>query len=73
MSSFWDSQKELKRITKNKKDEVVVCECTRQGKTYLDFRIYTKTESEEYVPTSKGFNLEKDKAIELIKDIINII
>lgn len=73
MSNFWDSQKEIKRITKNKKDEVVVTECTRQGKTYLDFRIHTKKENDEFIPTTKGFNLEKDKAEELLKDIINIL
>lgn len=73
MSKFWDSQIELKRIAKNKKDEVVISECTRQGKTYLDFRIYTKTENDEYIPTSKGFNLEKDKAVELLNGIVNIL
>lgn len=71
MSSFWESQKELIEVQKNKREKVVVNQCTRQGKEYLDFRIHAKKEDETYVPTSKGFNLELDAAKELLDAVLN--
>lgn len=47
MSKFWDKQEEIGRVTKNKKEEIVVSKCERQGKEYLDVRIYTTTKDSE--------------------------
>lgn len=66
MSNFWDKQEIIGRVTKNKKEEVVVSKCERQGKHYVDVRIYVKTEGkEETIPTSKGFAVEKEMAKEI--------
>lgn len=66
MSNFWDKQEEIGRVTKNKREEVVVSKCERQGKHYVDVRIYAKKDSDsESVPTSKGFAIERDMAKEI--------
>lgn len=68
MSSFWDKQEEIGRVTKNKREEVVVSMCERQGKEYLDVRIYAQAkDSDTYVPTSKGFSVEKEIGKEINK------
>lgn len=72
MSSFWDSQKTIFEIEKNKREKIVVSKCTRQGKEYLDYRIYADKDG-EYIPTSKGYNLEFSKAVELSAEVYNII
>ena len=73
MSDFWDKQKELKRVTKNKSEEIVISACSRNGKDYLDVRIHKKAkDSDTYVPTSKGFNVElKDTVGEQILEGIS--
>lgn len=64
MSDFWDKQKEIKRVTKNKSEEIVISACTRNNKNYLDVRIHKKAkDSENYIPTSKGFNVELKDAV----------
>lgn len=73
MSDFWDKQKEVKRVTKNKSEEIVISACFRNGKDYLDVRIHKKAkDSDTYVPTSKGFNVElKDTVGEQILEGIS--
>lgn len=72
LSTFWDTQDIIIEKEKNKREKIVVSKCTRQNKTYLDFRIHAKKD-DSYVPTSKGINLEIDKAKELLQEIINIL
>lgn len=72
MSSFWDTVEILHEINKNKREKIVVSKCSRQNKEYIDYRIHVEKDG-EYVPTSKGYNLEIDKAIELSSIIYNII
>lgn len=72
-SSFWDTQEMILEKEKNKREKVVVNKCTRQNKTYLDVRIYAEKENNNYIPTAKGFNLEIDKAKELLQEVINIL
>lgn len=73
MSDFWDKQKEIKRVTKNKSEEIVISTCSRNNKNYLDVRIYKKAkDSDTYIPTSKGFNIElKDTVGEQILEGIS--
>lgn len=67
MSSFWDEQREIGRVDKNKREQVVTSVCKRQDKEYLDVRIYAKSkDSEDYVPTSKGFSVEKSIGKEIL-------
>lgn len=72
MANFWDTQETIYEVEKNKREKVVVSKCTRQGKEYLDYRIYTDKDG-EYIPTAKGYNLEYNKAVELSAEIYNII
>lgn len=76
MSNFWDNQIIIGTIEKNKNENVVISTCERNGKQYLDIRIHAKSKnSEEYVPTSKGMNMENSRlkelreCLDLIKDI----
>lgn len=66
MSNFWNKQEIVGRVDKNKREQVVVSKCERQGKEYLDVRIYAKlSNNDETVPTSKGFAIEKEMAKEI--------
>lgn len=71
-ANFWDTQEVITEIEKNKKEKVVVSKCTRQGKEYIDYRIYADKDG-QFVPTAKGYNLEINKAIELSVAVDNII
>ena len=71
MSNFWDKQEEIARVEKNKREVVVASKCERQGKEYLDVRIHAMSKSnDEYVPTSKGWALEYNQGLELLKNIL---
>ena len=72
MANFWDTQETICEVEKNKREKVVVSKCTRQGKEYLDYRIYADKDG-EYIPTSKGYNLEFNKAVELSAEVYNRI
>lgn len=70
MSNFWDNQKTLGSIEKNKNENIVVSICERKDIEYLDVRIHTKSkDSEKYIPTSKGFNVK----IEKVKDFLELL
>ena len=47
MSDFWDKQKEVKTITKNKSENVVISYCSRNNKDYLDVRIHKKAKDSD--------------------------
>lgn len=74
MSNFWDEQEAIGSVDKNKREKIVVTKCKRNGKEYLDARIYTsKSESShEYIPTTKGFNIEKEKKDKLL-DLLKLV
>lgn len=73
MSNFWDSQEILGTIQKNKRENIVISKCKRNNKEYTDVRIYAKNkDNDNYIPTSKGFNIENVKIKELL-DILNLI
>ena len=76
MSDFWDKQKEVKTITKNKSENVVISHCSRNNKNYLDVRIHKKAkDSDTYIPTSKGFNIELKNTVgeEIIEGISQVL
>ena len=67
MSNFWDKQEIVGRVDKNKREQVVVSKCERQGKEYLDVRIHAKlSTNDEIIPTSKGFSVEKSIGKEIL-------
>ena len=68
MSNFWDNQNIIGSIEKNKNENIVVSTCERNNNKYLDVRIHIKSkDSNEYVPTSKGFNVKIEKLKELLE------
>ena len=70
MSNFWDSQEIIGSIEKNKNENIVVSICQRKENKYLDVRIHTKSkDNNNYIPTSKGFNVK----IEKIKDFLELL
>lgn len=71
-TSFWEKHEVIAEIEKNKREKVIVAKCERQGKEYMDYRIYVEKD-DSYVPTSKGYTLELSKAIELSNIVNNII
>ena len=42
MSDFWDKQKEVKTITKNKSENIVISYCSRNNKDSLEVRLHKK-------------------------------
>lgn len=73
MSNFWDLQETIGTLEKNKRENIVISKCKRNNKEYLDVRIHAKTkDSDNYVPTSKGFNIESIKTHKLL-DILKHI
>ena len=76
MSNFWEKQKEIKTVTKNKNENIVISYCSRNNKNYLDVRIYKKSkDNDEYVPTSKGFNVELKNTVgeEILEGISQVL
>lgn len=76
MSNFWDKQKVIKTVTKNKNENIVISYCSRNDKDYLDVRIHKKAkDSDTYVPTSKGFNVELKDNVgeEIIEGISQVL
>lgn len=76
MSNFWDKQKVIKTVTKNKNENIVISYCLRNDKDYLDVRIHKKAkDSDTYVPTSKGFNVELKDNVgeEIIEGISQVL
>lgn len=67
MSNFWSKEEEIGRVKKNKNNEIVVKICERNDIEYLDVRIYNYDKnSDNFIPTAKGFNIEVDKSKELL-------
>ena len=71
-NNFWDEEEIINEIDKNKNQKIVIKKCFRQGKEYIDFRIYAKI-NEEYTPTQKGFNIGIEKTIEIKNALENIL
>ena len=62
MTNFWDKQKELVSIDKNKKEVIKVFHNERQNKEYVELRTYTRDNEEDtdLKPTKKGVVIPKD-------------
>ena len=45
-NNFWDEEEIINEIDKNKNQKIVIKKCFRQGKEYIDFRIYAKINEE---------------------------
>ena len=71
MADFWDKQKDLLTIDKNKKEVIKAFYNERQDKEYIELRIYTR-ENEEDIdirPTKKGIVIPKEKWKEIADTI----
>ena len=71
MADFWDKQKDLLTIDKNKKEVIKVFHNERQDKEYIELRIYTRDNEEDtdLKPTKKGIVIPKEKWEEIAKTI----
>jgi hypothetical protein len=72
MASFWNKQEELKVMPKNKKEDIRVFLCERQGKEYVQIQIYTTTNtSEEKIPTQKTVVIPRESFEKDIKEVLD--
>lgn len=69
---FWDKQELILSTDKNKREKIIVSKCERQNKEYLDFRTHIYID-DKFVPSSKGFTLEFNKAKDFLSEIIEKI
>lgn len=51
---YWDEEKELVSVQKNKKDNIVVKHVSKDDDHFIDIRTYSKNDDDEYIPTPKG-------------------
>ena len=71
MSNFWDKQELIEIIPKNKSEEIRVSHCERQGKEYVDIRIYKDTStSTEKISTKSGVVIPLKQFIEDMPKIL---
>ena len=71
MSTFWDSTEVIGVLNKNKSEDIIISLCERQGKEYIDIRIYKNiSTSDKKVITKNGVVIPKN---EFLKEIPNII
>lgn len=73
MADFWSKQKEIISIDKNKKEVIKAFHNERQGKEYIELRIYTRNDEEDtdLKPTKKGIVVPKEKWEEIAETIHN--
>lgn len=71
MADFWDKQKDLLTIDKNKKEVIKTFYNERQDKEYIELRIYTRDNEEDtdLKPTKKGIVIPKEKWNEIADTI----
>lgn len=74
MSSFWNKQELIGVIPKNKSEEIRISHCERQGKEYIDVRIYKDvTTSTEKISTKNGVVIPKKEFIEEMPKILELL
>lgn len=71
MADFWDKQKEIIAIDKNKKEVIKACHNERQGKEYIELRTYTREDENDtdLKPTKKGIVVPKERWEEIAETI----
>ena len=52
----------LYSFDKSAKEQIRLSETVFQGRPYIDFRIFTRLSTGEFVPTKKGLTVSKDLA-----------
>ncbi len=70
MASFWDKEKLIGKISKNSREEIQVKQVEKNGKEYIDIRVFWYDSNEDlYKPSQKGLTVPVDSIGEL-KDIL---
>ena len=69
-NNFWDEEKEITIIQKNKNDYIKVSKCKKNGRTFYSFKTFYKDESGELKPTKGSpFNISIENYNEINKAI----
>lgn len=58
--SFWDKEENIIEIEKNKSENIIVKECSKNEKEYVDIRISKVDKEGIYHPTSSGVVIPKE-------------
>lgn len=73
MAGFWDSEEVVGKITKNSREEIHIKKVEKNGKQYIDIRVFWfDSNSDEFRPSQKGLAVPYE-SFEEFKDIINKI
>lgn len=59
----------VKRLEKNKREEIHTYFQEYKGKMYFNIRVYAKNKEDEYVPTAKGLTIDP----EMVEDLMECI
>lgn len=73
MAGFWDNEELIGKIKKNNREEIQVKKVEKNGKVYIDIRVFwSDGESDEFKPSQKGVTVPYDSLDEL-KELISSI
>lgn len=73
MAGFWDNEELIGKIKKNNREEIQVKKVEKNGKVYIDIRVFwSDGESDEFKPSQKGVTVPYDSLDEL-KELIGSI
>ena len=73
MAEFWDLEELVGKISKNSREEIQVKKVEKNGKKYIDIRVFWfDGNADEYKPSQKGVTVACESFKEF-KDIIDLI
>jgi hypothetical protein len=73
MAEFWDNEELVGRITKNSREEIQVKKVEKNGKKYVDIRVFWfDGNANEFKPSQKGVTVAFE-SVEEFKSLINSI
>ena len=72
-STLNQDEKILYTFDKSQTEQVRISETTYLNKQYIDFRVFAKTQSGDYIPTKKGITINKQLASKYLKEAVSKI
>lgn len=73
MSAFWDKEELCGKIKKNNREEIQVKKVTKNGKEYIDIRVFWYDADEDsFKPSQKGLAVPIESFSELKQILENI-
>lgn len=67
--SFWDEEKVIAVVTKNKSENIDVKHCKKNEKSYIDIRVSKVDKENVFHPTSSGVAIPLDSWKEILEKI----